>query len=258
MAQLKQNVNVGSGLNIEHEAPPGQYVAVCLRVVDVFGVMRKKFQSQEEAPRDVTRFIFGVLDQQNRAFLIQTFEFTISAAPGSNLIDFLTGWLGREPEMGWDYVAMTNQGAMITVAAQPSKRNPAKVYANITGISPVFPALQNLIPHPDHFRAILEAAMKPRNDTPAPAPQGGPGYQTPTQQPPSYAQPQHAPAPQPIPQRAPAPLPAPVAASVAATPPSMTPEQLAAFQAWQAAQAATPPAALGAGYGAPANDDIPF
>lgn len=226
MAKLVANTQTGTGLQIEHEAPPGQYIGVCLKVIDLYGVDRPKFQSQEIVKRDVTRFIFGVLDKSGRPFLIQTFEFTISAAPGSNLFDFLTQWLGAEPQLGWDTQEMVGKGAMLTVAHERSKRNPAKVYSSIKGISPVFAQLAAQVPHPDYFRAVLEAAFAsmtapvgarpgaapspaPQGHYPAPQPQAPPQAGQPVYQHPPAAHPAPVPAPQPVYQHAPQP-PAPL------------------------------------------------
>lgn len=211
----------GSGLQITEIAPPGQYVAVCLRVNDLFDVERQKFQSQEMEMRDVTRFVFGLKDQSGRMFLIQTYEFTISGAPGSNLIKFLTAWLGQNPQMGWDYAEMLGKGAMITVQHKPSAKNPGQTYANISGISPVFQQLAHLVPNPAEFEAVLVSLERanPQSGAPAqpqPRPPGA-GYPAPgqPQRPagpaPSYGHPQPPPYQQPGAMPPPPPPPAPVA-----------------------------------------------
>lgn len=186
MAQLKAPTG-GSGLQITEIPPPGQYVAVCLRVNDLFDVERQKYQSQEMELRDVTRFVFGVKDQTGKMYLIQTYEFTISGAPGSNLVKFLTAWLGQNPQMGWDYAEMRGRGAMITVQHKPGTKNPGQIYANISGISPVFQQLQHLVPNAAEFEAMVVALEKAdRNQQPASAPAPRPpgaGYPTPAQPP---------------------------------------------------------------------------
>lgn len=206
MAKLQAPTG-GSGLQITETPPPGQYVATCLRVNDVFDVERQKFQSQEMELRDVTRFVFGVKDQAGRQYLLQTYEYTISGAPGSNLIKFLTSWLGQNPQMGWDYAEMRGRGAMITIQHKQSAKNPGQIYANISGISPVFQQLQHLVPNPAEFEPMLvalerkaaEGTQQQPASAPAPRPPGV-GYPHPSQQPPQqpapgYAYPGQQPAP---------------------------------------------------------------
>lgn len=276
----------GSGLQITEMPPPGQYVAACLRVNDVFDVERQKFQSQETELRDVTRFVFGVKDQAGKMYLLQTYEFTISGAPGSNLIKFLTAWIGQNPQMGWDYAEMRGRGAMITVQHKQSAKNPGQVYANISGISPVFQQLQHLVPNPAEFEGLLLALEKqaaqgqqqqPAN-TPAPRPPGV-GYPHPSQQPPQqpapgYTYPGQQPAPgfqpagqpgspstPPVPQDQPPVPPAPVAQR------QFSPDgqwELVNNQ-WVPAQRSTPPAPQMPGQFTPPgadqngiDDDVPF
>lgn len=174
----------GTGLQIEDLPPPNQYVAVCLRVNDLFDQERPTFENPKETEiKDVTRFIFGVKDQQGNLYLVQTFEFTISGAPGSNLVKFLTAWLGQSPAMGWDYSEMRGRGAMITIQHKQSRANPGKTYANISGIAPVFQQLAHLIPNAAEFEPklqVLENAtpQQRQQGTPAPRPPGA-GYGTP-------------------------------------------------------------------------------
>lgn len=157
----------GSGLQIEHLAPPGQYLAVCILINDLFGQERTKFQSQEKELQDVTRFVFGVIAPDGRPYLIQTFEFKISGAPGSNLMAFLTSWVGQTPQMGWDYAEMLGRGAMITIQHKPSAKNPSKIYADITTISPVFPQMANQVPPASHFAQMLAQLQAAKPGAPA-------------------------------------------------------------------------------------------
>jgi len=130
--------------------------------------MRKKFQSQEDVKKDVTRFIFGVYGPKNTLYLIQTFEFTISTAPTANLMAFLKAWLGKTPEMGWDYHELVGKGAAIIVERKTSTRNPSKSYAQIASIGAVFPQLQPLVAPAKLYGPLLLAASqaKPAERTP--------------------------------------------------------------------------------------------
>lgn len=172
MAQLQKPEPI-SGLKIDEICPPGQYVAVCLDVQDLFGVTRRKFQSQETETKDVTRFVFGVLDQQGRPYLVQTYEFTIASTPGSNLIKFLTSWLGRTPDYGWDYCELRHTGAMLAIMNRESKGVPPTVYSTISGIFPVPAQLLAHVPNPQQFAAqMARAGGSPSNPAkPVDAPQ---------------------------------------------------------------------------------------
>lgn len=173
MAKIPEATS-GSGVNIEHEAPAGQYIATCVKIIDQFGVMREKFQSNERIKKDVTRFIFGVYGPNKQLFLIQTFEFTISSSKDANLMDFLTNWRGTPPEIGWDYCEMEGEGAALVVANVPSKRNPSKSYAQITSIAPVFPQMKQLVAPKNIYDKLVEEAMKASAPKPQPAPTSQP------------------------------------------------------------------------------------
>ena len=183
MAKLEQPKM--SGFSIEALAPIGQHIAVCLRIEDVFGVERKKFQSEELEKRDVTRFLFGFLDQNGIPYLVQTFEFAISGASGSNLVKFLTAWLGRTPEYGWDYCELQGTGAMISVDHKVSKGQPPKTYSVINGTFPVPPQMVPHVPDPSVFAALIAAADNSDQNTPAAAvaPANAPQAQQPVAQP---------------------------------------------------------------------------
>lgn len=136
------NEPTSNGFEIGALAPAGTYVATCLDIQDQFGVDRPKFENPQEMEKlDVTRFLFGFRSPDGQIYKVQSFEFRISGSPKSNLIKFLTSWLGHAPKYGWDYCELKTQGAMITVAHKQS-RDLTKTYANIVGISPVIDQLK--------------------------------------------------------------------------------------------------------------------
>ncbi len=60
MAVLKQPTMGGSLFELPDELPPtGTFIATCLDVRDVFGVERRKYQSEELEVVDLTAFLFG-------------------------------------------------------------------------------------------------------------------------------------------------------------------------------------------------------
>lgn len=144
------------------EIPPkGTYITTCIDIKDLFGVERKKFQSEEMEKVDLTGFLFGLRDKAGKKFMIASRAFRISGNEKSSLFAFLKSWLGQPPKMGWDYMELKGRPALITVDHTPSKRNPGQVFAEIVSISPV----------PEGFQAPQPApAAPPPAPVPAPAP----------------------------------------------------------------------------------------
>ena len=215
MAVLKAPVG-GTGLQIETLAPTGQHCGVCLRINDQFGVERPGFNNpQVKELKDVTRFVFGFIGQDRKPYLVQTYEFTISGAPGANLGKFLKGWLGQAALMGWDYCEMLGKAALLTVAHTPSKKNPGQIYADISGIAPMPPQMLGYVPSAQIFEPMLQALDRDaaaKSGTPPQA--GAPAPLPPQTPPPAFQQPAYQPpvqqsfAPPPPPLAAPVPPPA--------------------------------------------------
>lgn len=193
-----------SGLTLNVLAPAGLHLGVCLRINDLFNVERQKYQSQEMELRDVTRFIFGFVGQDGQPYLVQTYEFTISGAPGANLMAFLKAWLGRSPEMGWDYAEMLGKPAQLTIEHKAARQT-NQLYADVAAVAPVHPQLLASVPPATHFAAILAqleqsapGQQQQRGQPPAgsvpPAQRGYPPAQPP-QQPPAQQQAPAAPLP---------------------------------------------------------------
>lgn len=143
MAKIPQSN--GSGLGALGEPPPaGTYLAVCLDVIDLYGVERKKFQSEELETVDVTRFVFGVKTKSGALHKIASRELKISGSPKSNMMKFIKSWIGEAPKAGWDTAELKGKGAQITVSAEESRNG--KTYNNITGIAPVMDGLEDKVP----------------------------------------------------------------------------------------------------------------
>lgn len=148
-------------------SPAGTFIATCLGIADQFGVERPTFNDPTKTEvQDVTRFLFAFRAEDGRPYKVQTYEFRISGSPKSNLVKFLTAWLGRAPTMGWDYCELVGAGAMITVAHKPS-RDGSKTYANLVGIAPVIAQLKSQVLPLAAFGAAVPATAP---STPAPAP----------------------------------------------------------------------------------------
>jgi len=141
--------------------PAGQHVAVCLEVKDSLGIERPTFDDPSISETvDLTRFLFGLPDGS----MVQTGEMKISGHEKSNLVKFLTGWLGKPPQMdgSWDYVEMKGQGAMLNVQHKVSRKG--RTYADCQGIAGVMEQLANQVPDASKFTV-------PSNTAPQPQPQ---------------------------------------------------------------------------------------
>ena len=142
-------------------APKGTFIASCIDIKDVFGVERRKFQSEEIEKVDLTAFLFGFRDKQGKPFKVASRSFRISGNEKSNLFAFLKAWLGEAPKMGWDYMELKGRKALLTVEHIPSAKNPGQVYAGIASISPV----------PEGYQVPASAPAQPQT---APAPAAAP------------------------------------------------------------------------------------
>ena len=158
--------------------PAGTYIATIIKIEDQFMVQRRKFQSKEIGETDVTRFYFGVVDNQ-QAFIVTSREMTISGHERSNLFQMLTGILGSAPEYGWDYCALLNAPCQITVAHEKKIRKDGSPYTaiNITAFAPAMEAMRAHAPQPAWFTQLLQqqatpqvAAAQPVTPATAPAP----------------------------------------------------------------------------------------
>jgi hypothetical protein len=157
MAKIPQST--GSGLGALGEPPPaGTYLAVCVDVMDLYGVDRPKYQSEETEKVDVTRFVFGVKTKSGALHKIATREMKITGGPKANLTKFLKGWTGENPKPGMDTEELKGKGAQITVTAEESRNG--KTYNNITGIAPVMDGLEDKVPKAEAFASVGGSSAK--------------------------------------------------------------------------------------------------
>lgn len=150
--------------------PAGQHVAICLDVKDSLDIERPTFDDPSITETvDLTRFLFGLPDGS----MIQTGEMKISGHEKSNLVKFLTGWLGKPPQMDgtWDYCEMKGQGAMINVQHRVSRKG--RTYADIQGIAGVMEQLAAQIPNVSQF-AVPESSPPPSQPAAQPTAQAVP------------------------------------------------------------------------------------
>jgi len=149
----------GSGLADMGPPPPaGTYLAVCVEVIDLYGVDRKKYESEEMEKVDVTRFVFGVKTKSGQLHKIATREMKITSGPKANLTKFLKAWTGENPKPGMDTEDLKGKGGQITVTAEEARNG--KVYNNITGISPVLDGYEANVPAVNTFAKVGGSADK--------------------------------------------------------------------------------------------------
>jgi hypothetical protein len=151
--QQKTSLNETSFTEVNPDtlAPAGQFVAVCSDIRDYEDVERKVYGSDATEKTNVTRFLFRYQLPDGSSGYIETKEMKISADDRSNLMVFLTSWLGHGPDLSgtWDYaIEMVNQPALITIAHQPSRMGD-RTYANILNITSLPEAMrQQVAPTP--------------------------------------------------------------------------------------------------------------
>ena len=149
----------GGGLADMGPPPPaGTYLAVCVDVIDLYGVDRQNYQSEEMEKVDVTRFVFGVKTKSGQLHKIATREMKITSGPKANLTKFLKGWTGENPKPGMDTEELKGKGAQITVTAEESRNG--KTYNNITGIAPVMDGLEDKVPKAEAFATVGGSSAK--------------------------------------------------------------------------------------------------
>ena len=161
MAILTAKSESSNGFQIEELAPAGDYVVTCLDFADEFNVSRKKYQSEEYEDIDVTRVLFGFKAQDGKLYKIQTFEMKISGSPKSTLYKFLSAWLGKAPDYGWDYCEMRGEGAVVSIEHVVSQMG--TTYPKITRISPAKTSLA------DYSAQIVPTSQFGTFATPSPA-----------------------------------------------------------------------------------------
>ena len=143
----------GGGLGALGEPPPaGTYLAVCVDVIDLYGVDRPKYQSEEMEKVDVTRFVFGVKTKAGALHKIATREMKITSGPKANLTKFIKAWTGEVPKAGWDTEQLKGKGAQITVTAEEARNG--KTYNNITGVAPVLEDYADKVPAVNAFANV--------------------------------------------------------------------------------------------------------
>ena len=124
------------------------------------GVTRPKYDNPAENETvNLTYFFFGFRDQKTDSLhVLRSKPMKISLHEKSALTAFLSQWLGESPKYGFDTATLKSEGAQITVSHVAAQNG--KVYANITGISPVMQGLEGNILPVTKFAGLL-APLEP-------------------------------------------------------------------------------------------------
>ena len=117
------------------DAPEGTFQATIIEIKDQFGVERKKFQSEEIEKTDVTTFLFGLRDDENKPHKIASRTMRILGSEKSNLFIFLKSILGKAPVYGWDYCELKGKKCLLTV--EHVARQDGSTYPAIAALSPI-------------------------------------------------------------------------------------------------------------------------
>lgn len=164
-------------LSREPVPAPGTYLATCIDIQDKFGVDRRSYEDRNRMEKvDLTGFLFGFRDPAGNPFRISTRPMRISAKDNSTLYGFLRSWLGRAPQIGWDYAELKGRQALLTIDLE-TRRDGSGSYPVIVTAAPV-PAgfvMQAQAPAPlpaapPAVPALPAAAPAPVPPLPPPAP----------------------------------------------------------------------------------------
>ena len=155
MALIPAATQGGTGARIKETAPAGTHIATCVHVSDQFGVQRKTFDDPNKMETvDLATFYFGIKSKDGKMFLARSKEMKISGHPKSGLVIFLTGWLGKPPEVGWDYSNMKGEAAQVTIAHKTSAIS-GNTYAVMNSCTPCIEQVKAFAPPAADFEPLL-------------------------------------------------------------------------------------------------------
>lgn len=141
--------------------PEGTFPGVVEDIADEFGVLRKKFESDEMENRDETTFLFRVHDPGGGVHRISSRRMRISGNEKSNLYKFLKSLMGRKPVYGWDYYELKGHKCLVTIE-HVQKRDGTGTYAAIASLSP--------LPAGMELGGVQNVEAKPSTTVPPPPP----------------------------------------------------------------------------------------
>jgi hypothetical protein len=134
--------NKSNGGGMYTPAPAGNHLSVCVGVIDI-GHQERQFKP--DAPVELVPeivLVFELVDEQkegeagNHFILVRN---RASLNEKANLAKLISSWRGKpiEADEEFDLSKLAGKPCMVAVSHQPSKKDPAKVYANVTGVTPL-------------------------------------------------------------------------------------------------------------------------
>lgn len=147
MAKIPEN-KTSALSNLGEPPPKNTYVAVCLDVIDEYGVTRKKYQSEDTEVVNLERFVFGVKLKDGSLRKIATRAMKISNHENSALRAFLVSWLGEAPKPNFETADLKGKPAYITITEDVKGD---RTYSNIATISEVMAELLPKVPKVEDF-----------------------------------------------------------------------------------------------------------
>lgn len=147
MAKIPEN-KTSALSNLGEPPPKNTYVAVCLDVIDEYGVTRKKYQSEDTEVVNLERFVFGVKLKDGSLRKIATRAMKISNHENSALRAFLVSWLGEAPKPNFETADLKGKPAYITITEDVKGD---RTYSNIATISEVMDELLPKVPKVEDF-----------------------------------------------------------------------------------------------------------
>jgi hypothetical protein len=150
----------GFGPRIKEMAPKGTHLATLVDVQDYFNVVRPTFENPSiNETVDLTVAIFGFMSKEGSPYLVKSPDMRISGNPKSKLYGFIQQMTGEPPAYGKDTKDLIGLGVQLTVAHRESKRNPGKMYAYISAVSPLMDDLKPKVLPPSTFESLLKESL---------------------------------------------------------------------------------------------------
>ena len=128
------------------ELPPSQQYFG--RIIDVIEFKKDKVW-QGQVKRDVKHvtvvWVLNAVDSEGRPFRAQITQ-PLSLDDRANFYRDVSAILGTAPPVVFDTESLVGIGNLLYIQQEPSKKDPAKIFANVKTIMPVMPAQANLVP----------------------------------------------------------------------------------------------------------------
>jgi hypothetical protein len=179
--QLKVQPEQAGDLDIV-ETPPIQTGAYGARLVKIRHSEHMRFrvyQSEEHTYEPGVEFVFGVIDRASGQPVLQrAWPMKLKFSPRAKLMKFLTQYLNRTPETGFDLLSLEGTGVLVKVNLRTNAAGD-KQYSVIESVRPVVdefgtdhsdkvPDL-NLFPEVPNIEPVEQAEPAPAQPAPQPA-----------------------------------------------------------------------------------------